>query len=108
MKPTEVTILGKRYSITYFDKPSEVDRNGRDSLWGQIDFWTNSIRIYDNKTTEEQLWETIFHEILHGIITELNIKGKIDRTEKEGHEDIVSLLALALVDILFRNGWLVR
>jgi len=55
MKPNKVNILGIEYSITYLDKPSDVDIYKRESLWGQIDYWTRTIRIYDNGRPEEDI-----------------------------------------------------
>lgn len=102
MKPTKVIILGKVYDITYTDKPSEVDIFKRESLWGQIDMWTRSIRIYCNNSSEEDLWHSILHEILHGIAEELHLRELI----KEENHDQLDLLALALADVMFRNGWM--
>ena len=44
MKPTNVNILGVDYTIEYTDRPSDVDMYKRESLWGQVDFWTRTIR----------------------------------------------------------------
>ena len=105
-KPKKVVILGIEYSITYCDKASDVDCNGRVALWGQIDYWTRSIRVYDGGRSDEDIWGTIIHECLHGIGNALNIKP-LEALEKE-EEDTVGLLALALVDVLFRNNWITR
>ena len=99
-RPSSVIILGKRYEINYTDKPSDVDIYRRESLWGQIDYWTRTIRVYENKGSAEDRWHTIIHEVLHGIITAL----KLDKLKED--EDTIDLLALALVDTLFRNEWL--
>lgn len=101
-KPTSITILGKVYSVEYVDKPSDVDMFKRESLWGQIDFWTRSIRIYDNGRNIEDVWHSIFHEVLHGIATAL----KLDALDDDKHHDELDLLALGLVDVIFRNEWL--
>lgn len=101
--PDSVVILGKRYAIDYCEKPSDVDVFHRESLWGQIDFWTRTIRIYDGGNRQsEDLWHTIFHEVLHGIAEELKIKQLIG----EANHDALDLLALAIADVLFRNGWM--
>ncbi len=105
LKPKSVNILGKEYSITYVDKPSDVDIYKRDSLWGQIDYWTHSIRIYDNKTSEQEIWDTILHEVLHGLVAELKIKSLNDRKNDDQH-DAIHLLAMGLTDVLFRNDWI--
>jgi len=100
-KPKTINILGIPYKVIYVDKPSDVDIFKRESLWGQIDYWTRTIRIYDNSQAEEDMWETIFHEILHGIANSLHLKWLED---KKNHDEL-DLLALAITDILFRNGW---
>jgi len=97
-KPESVTVLGKVYSITYCDNPSEVDIYKRKSLWGQIDYWTRTIRVYDNGRSLQDIWETIIHEILHGIGGEL----KLNINKEENHNEL-GILALAITDTLFRN-----
>ena len=99
-RPSSVTILGKRYTIKYTDNPSDVDIYQRESLWGQIDYWTRTIRVYDKGCSVEDRWHTIIHEILHGIITAL----KLDKLKED--EDTIDILALALVDTMFRNEWI--
>ena len=108
IKPTSIDILGIAYSVTYCDKPSDVDHFERASLWGQIDFWKRSIRVYDNKTNIADIWDTIIHEVLHGLICELRLCGKVDHKDQGSaeNENIVGLLALGLRDVMFRNGWL--
>lgn len=100
--PEKVNILGIEYSIEYVDKPSEVDIYKRVSLWGQIDAWTRTIRIYDKDRAREDVWETIVHEVLHAIDNHLHLKLFDD---EDGH-DSLGVLALALMDTFFRNGWM--
>lgn len=95
-KPKEINILGKIYKIIYVDNPAEVDIHRRESLWGQVDYWTRTIRIYDNGRNIEDIWESIIHESLHAIASLLKIK-----LSKE--ENVVDLLAMGLTDMLFRN-----
>lgn len=99
-RPGDVIVLGKCYSITYVDHPCEVDKDGREALWGQLDTWMRRIRVYDNGRCQGDLLETVIHEVLHAIAIELNI------TALKDNEDAVELLALALADTLTRNGWL--
>jgi len=73
--PKKVNICGINYEITYVDKPSEVDIYKRESLWGQIDYWTRTIRIYDNGQPVEGIFETILHEVLHGLTSDLNLRN---------------------------------
>ena len=72
-------------------------------LRGQIDFNKRSIRVYDDGTVpEEDVWQTLLHEILHGIAYDLHI----DLFEGKREHDDMDLIALALTDTLFRNGLL--
>lgn len=101
MKPRKVNILGIEYSITYVDNPSEVDIYKRTSMWGQIDYWTRTIRIYDNGRPVEDVFQSVMHEVLHGISEELKL-----RLSKDENHDELDILALALTDVFFRNGWI--
>jgi len=98
-KPTELNILGIPHKITYHDKPSDVDSRGRGSFWGEIDHWKRAIRIYDNESTINDIWETLIHEVIHGI-------GDIMHLEflENAKDNDIDLLALALTDFLFRNN----
>jgi len=98
--PTNVNVLGKDYSITYVDNPAEVDIYRRESLWGQVDYWTRTIRIYNNGRSYEDLQQTIIHEVLHVIAVELNLELR----KAEMHDEL-GILALALMDVLTRNSW---
>ena len=98
MKPKKVNILGIDHEIIYVDKPSDVDVYERAALWGQIDHWTRTIRIYDNGRRVEDVFQTILHEILHGIASSLKLEL--------GDDDNLDILALALTDVFFRNNWL--
>lgn len=102
MKPDSVNILGITYSITYVDSPIEVDIYKRESLGGQIDYWTRSIRIF-NSGSAEDVFNTVMHEVLHGIVTGFNLKSLQGETS---HGDL-ELLACALSDVLYRNGWII-
>lgn len=99
-KPKKVIILGKEYSIKYVSNPAEVDMYKRESLWGQIDYWTRTIRIYDNETTDTDIVETIIHEVIHGLEEDLKLK-----CFKDKHDDL-ALLAMGLADTLIRNKWI--
>lgn len=104
MRPDQVTILGITYKIEYVDKPSEVDIFKRESLWGQIDYWTRTIRIYENGLSEEDVFGTVMHEVLHGIASAFKLKT----LSADEHHDELDLLSLALTDVLFRNGWICK
>ena len=101
VKPTSINILGNVYSVEYMNSPSDLDMYKRQSLWGQIDYWTRSIRVYDNGRSTQDLLHTLIHETLHGIITALKMDdAKID------DETTIDVFALALADVMTRNGWL--
>ena len=100
MKIKSINILGREYKIVYCKKPSDVDWRGRESLWGQIDYWKRVMRIYENDRSKLDIFETILHETLHSIETDLNLKAF---DGDKGHEEL-EVLALALADTLTRNG----
>lgn len=102
MKLTKINILGKIYKIEYCDNPADVDIYKRKSLWGQIDFWTRTIRLYDNGRNEQDLWDTLIHEIIHGIASELNLSDK----KISDTDDVVGMLAMGLADVFIRNDLL--
>ena len=102
MRPLSINILGKNYSVTYCDKSSDVDINGHTALWGQIDYWTNSIRVYSGRLDDE-VFQTILHEVIHAIVKDLHINS-ISSAKDE--EDIIDLLSLGLADTLSRNEWM--
>jgi len=75
----------------------------RDSLWGQIDYWTRTIRIYDNDRRLEDIFHSLLHEVLHGISSALKLKLR-----DENMHDELDILSLALTDVIFRNGWIMQ
>ena len=107
MKPDSINILGRKYKILYCDKPSDVDILKRESLLGQIDYLTRTIRIFDNGRSLNDIWETIIHEALHGIgeALKLDILDKGSVSDQCKHDEL-DILALALNDFLVRNNLL--
>ena len=103
MKPKRINIMGIEYTVRYVEKPSDVDLYGRESLWGQVDYWTRTIRVYDKgDRSDEDIWVSILHEILHAIGQQANLSMLKD---KANHEQL-DLLGSILVDVFFRNGWI--
>lgn len=98
--PNKVNIVGTDYTVQYCKSSSDVNVHKRESLWGEIDYWTTTIRVYKERCTVE-LWKTIFHEILHGLAQELNLTML---KNKDNHDEL-DVLASVLVDTLIRNGW---
>lgn len=99
-KLNKINVLGFEYKIEYVDKPSEVDIYKKESLWGQIDYWTRTIRIYDNGRTEQDIFQTLLHETLHAIEDSLHMTCF---ENDEGHNQL-DMLAMALADVLVRNN----
>ena len=60
-----------------------------------------SIRIYSGVPDQEVL-QTIIHEVLHAIHDDLQLDCF---KEAAGHKDL-DRVALAMADVLTRNGWL--
>ncbi len=97
-KPDKIKILDLTYTIEYVEKPSDVDNLKRRSLWGQIDYWTRTIRVYDNGRAVQDIWHTIWHEVFHGIIEGLEIDIPNDK-----EEHIIELLATGVNSVCFDN-----
>ncbi len=106
MRPDTINILGKNIKVEYCEKVSDVDIFKRESLWGQYDPWTHTIRVYSNGRSEDATLSTLLHEILHVIATELHLSSLDDSDEIKHNE--LDVLALALSDMLIRNNWLVK
>ncbi len=102
--PSKVVVSGIEYSIEYCDNASDVDIFKRKSLWGQCDYWTRTIRVYDNGRSVGDIWHTIIHEVLHGIEGALKLTCFED--ENGGETDDLIKLSYALADTFIRNGWL--
>ncbi len=92
--PKTIKILDRIYKVKFEDKPSDVDHKKRDSLWGQIDYWTRTITVYKSTRTKQDLWHTLIHEIIHGVSQQLRLKLS---------EDTVERLSTGLLSTLFDN-----
>lgn len=104
--PSSIKILGITYKIEYVANASEVDIHKRRSLWGQIDFWTRTIRVFSDKREKFDLWQTLLHEIIHGIISSLSLEKFIKTdtdVEDTTEEDLVDLLSLGILNVLVEN-----
>jgi hypothetical protein len=99
-RPTELNILGKRHKVEYKASMSDVDVEGRKALYGCYDCKSKTIRVYDDGTREDDaVYEDLLHEVIHAIITELNI----ERLDIKEAESAVYQLSVGLSDFLFRN-----
>ena len=100
--PTIIEVLGIQYTIGYHDLPNEVDAEKRSTLFGQTDSWDRTIRIYYKDRPLEDIFITLLHEILHIVDGELEMGIFLGAEEEKN----INLLALALYNVLNRNGWL--
>ena len=103
-RPEQIKIFDVVYTVEYVEKPSDVDIFQRQSLWGQVDFWTRTIRIYANNRQESDVWQTVWHEVIHAICEKLDIDadgGKLGSNEKA-----IDLLATGINSVLLDNGWM--
>jgi len=95
--PNRIKLFDVVYNITYVDKPSDVDIYKRNSLFGQVDYWTRTIRIYHNGRSEADIWQTLWHEIIHAICEKL----KLEDLRKDEHA--TDLLATGINSIILDN-----
>jgi hypothetical protein len=102
VKPKVINILGVPYQVAYVKSVSEVDVDGRESLLGQIDYVTSTIRAYDKDRSEAEINHTLLHEILHGLVDNLNL---VPFNDNENHSQL-DVLSITLADTLTRNGWI--
>ncbi len=102
MRPKELNILGRKYTVEYVNSPAEVDPHKRESLWGSMDPWTRTIRVYDNGRAIEDIIEVLLHETLHSIEQDLKLDAF---SGSEGHDEL-DILGIALADFLIRNNWI--
>lgn len=102
--PSQVKIIDTIYTIEYVDKPSDVDIFRRQSLWGQCDYWTRTIRVYTGNLSEADIMQTLWHEIIHAICEKLHIST--DAGKLNDNETAIDLLATAINAVLHDNDLL--
>lgn len=99
--PSEVKIIDVVYTIEYVEKPSDVDIFKRQTLWGQCDFWTRTIRVYHNDRQPADVAQTLWHEILHAICEKMHIETSDG--ELGDNENAIDLLATGINAVLRDN-----
>ena len=103
--PKKINVSGIEYNISYFNTASAVDPDNKKPLFGRVDFWERTIRLYYKEgRSSSDLFLTLLHEILHIIDTdsELHVFDSFGKDE----EPKINAFALELMDCLKRNGWL--
>lgn len=110
--PTSLEVGGITYKIEYVDSASDTDLERRESLWGQIDYWTRTIRILKKNRTVKDIQHTVFHEMIHAISQQykLNLENKETAVDKniatDDESSFIDVFSLILFDTLTRNGWI--
>jgi len=99
--PAQIKMLDIVYAVSYVDKPSDVDSQKRQSLFGQVDYWTRSIRVYANDRSESDIRQTLWHELIHALCEKLHIETKEDKLMDD--EQAIDLLATGINTLLQDN-----
>lgn len=106
--PKKLNIMGKNYKVEYVDKMTDVDVDKRKAIWGQVDYWSRTIRIWkgDKKWQRQKndLWETIIHEIIHAILEDNKVLKDLIKLNDTHKEKFVDNLAVLITDTLLRNN----
>ena len=102
--PSTVMVGGIPHTVSYHDKPSDVDLFQRESMWGQHDPWTKSIRVYKDDNPYASIFKVLLHEIIHGYGVEWNMDELTSHCEKA--EENVDVYVRMFFDILSSNPWM--
>lgn len=94
--PKKLVILGIPYKILYFNDGHKVDRDDTKFLYGQLNNDSCVMRILKGERPIEDIWQTIWHEVLH------SITGQLGSHRKMTEADIDSL-STAINDFMWRN-----
>ena len=101
--PTELKILDQTFKVLYFDKASDVDPRGADTMYEHFDRWNHEIRIYNRDGfSKAEVWNSIIHESIHAIVDILKI-NEIRDLNSFDEEHTVHLLATGLNALLHDN-----
>jgi hypothetical protein len=92
--PEKVKIGWREYQVAQEEHRNADD--GKNDLWGEINYDRNKIYIYD-KQPEEVKPVTLLHEIVHGIFY---LSG---HSEWRDNEDLVNCVAENLYQIILDN-----
>lgn len=99
--PDHLVILGIPYRLVPCDDPVQADVYRRYPVFGQVDFASRTVRVYVGDRPAQDVLRTVLHESLHAIMEQLHLPDPDDG------DDRLDCLALALVNLLQQNPWLV-
>ena len=97
--PKKLIILSVEWDIFYFDKQIQVDADGKDQLFGQVNYENNTIRIFRGGRKKECIFETIFHEWVHIVMTDAGYRYSLG----DKQEEFTEAMSTALNDLFWRN-----
>jgi hypothetical protein len=98
-KPQQTVKIGPHtYRVVEIERLQ--DRGNYRSLCGQIDFRNLTIEI-EKGLVGTYKRQTLFHEIIHGVLENAGIRGDHD-------EQVVDAIATGIVQVLQDNEWLRR
>lgn len=105
--PKKLNIMGKIYKVQYVHDMVQVDVDKRCALWGQVDYYSRTIRIWKgNKKWPRQkadMLETLLHEIIHALLQDNKLVMNLIKLEDKNKEEFVDNMANLLSDTLLRN-----
>jgi hypothetical protein len=100
--PKQIKIVDQIYDIIYTDNLI-TDNLKENECLGQIDFSMRKIKIYKPEDqSDNDTWNTLFHELLHAIIDIFKIE-EIENLPENQQEHIIHLLATGLNVIMIDN-----
>jgi hypothetical protein len=100
--PKSIKILDSIFKIEYFDTHLKVDPEGKEELCGMVDYNSSTIRIFNGFNNIDDVFQILWHEILHALGEKLKIKYLRDDSEKA--DERVDLLAIAINTIIKDNS----
>ncbi len=95
--PTKINILGIPYRVKYCDTPEICSCDKEEPALGWLNFDTSVMRVFKGKRSREQIWKTIWHEILHAIFSETKLFKYVGKQE----EKIIETISAALPTVKF-------
>ena len=102
LKLKSINIFSKNYTVTYHKEKYEVSDDRQTRLLGCVKLDEKEIRIYQNeKSKREAVISILLHEIIHAVISELNLDEFI---KDDYNELVVDNIATGLGDVLIRNN----
>ena len=98
--PKKIKIHGLNYDVKYFTESATVDKQGLETLHGQVSHWEHEIRVVKGPGySREYTINVLLHEIVHALFIGMGY-------EDGGAEDVVNRLGRGLFAVLTDNGWM--